>query len=65
LLADRRKTLFTPHLGSAVDERRLEIALQAARNILDALDGRTPAGALNTPAGAVAATPTAVTSVAN
>jgi len=36
------RTLFTPHLGSAVAGVRREIALRAAHNILDALAGRTP-----------------------
>ena len=31
LLADRERTFFTPHLGSAVDAARREIALEAAR----------------------------------
>jgi phosphonate dehydrogenase len=42
-------TLFTPHLGSAVDRARREIALQAADNIIDALSGRTPRHAVNKP----------------
>ena len=37
LLARNDKTLFTPHLGSAVDDIRKEIALEAARSILSAL----------------------------
>lgn len=47
LLADRSRTLFTPHLGSAVDEVRKAIALEAAANIVDVLEGRRPRGALN------------------
>jgi phosphonate dehydrogenase len=43
------KTLFTPHLGSAVDEVRRNITLGAARNILQALNGERPAGAINDP----------------
>jgi phosphonate dehydrogenase len=50
LLADRERTIFTPHLGSAVDDARREIALEAADNVLDALAGRRPRGALNEPA---------------
>jgi len=50
LLADRRRTLFTPHLGSAVDDVRLAIAMDAARNIIEALDGHRPHGAVNEPA---------------
>ncbi|MDT8421971.1 MAG: NAD(P)-dependent oxidoreductase [Desulfuromonadales bacterium] len=34
LLAQRDRTLFTPHLGSAVDSARRGIALVAARDIL-------------------------------
>lgn len=49
LLAHTGRTLFTPHLGSAVSEVRLAIELEAARNILQALSGETPAGALNRP----------------
>jgi phosphonate dehydrogenase len=49
LLDCRGKTLFTPHLGSAVDEIRRNIALEAARNILQALIGERPAGAINDP----------------
>lgn len=51
LLADRARTFFTPHIGSAVDDVRLAIAMEAARNIVDALQGRTPAGAVNEPMG--------------
>jgi phosphonate dehydrogenase len=50
LLADTRRTLFTPHLGSAVDQVRLQIELAAARNILQALNGERPADAVNDPA---------------
>jgi phosphonate dehydrogenase len=49
LLADKTLTLLTPHIGSAVDDVRREIAMQAAQNILQALKGETPAGALNAP----------------
>jgi phosphonate dehydrogenase len=44
-LTDR--TLFTPHLGSAVASARLEIELAAANNILQALRGERPEGAIN------------------
>jgi phosphonate dehydrogenase len=50
LLENRGQTLFTPHLGSAVDEVRRDIALEAAGNILQALRGEKPRGALNEPA---------------
>lgn len=49
LLALKDKTILTPHLGSAVDDVRKEIALEAARNIVQALEGRIPIGALNRP----------------
>jgi phosphonate dehydrogenase len=47
LVADR--TLFTPHLGSAVASARLQIELAAASNILQALGGERPSGAINNP----------------
>jgi phosphonate dehydrogenase len=43
------RTLFTPHLGSAVDRVRLAIAMRAADNIADALAGRPPRDAINAP----------------
>jgi phosphonate dehydrogenase len=49
LLDDTARTLFTPHIGSAVDTVRLEIELEAAHNILQALRGETPQGAINFP----------------
>lgn len=49
LLEHTEKTFFTPHLGSAVDEVRRRIAMQAAQNILQALAGETPPNALNQP----------------
>ncbi|HXB22489.1 MAG TPA: phosphonate dehydrogenase [Candidatus Solibacter sp.] len=49
LLAESGKTLFTPHLGSAVGSVRLEIELAAARNILQALHGQHPEDAINRP----------------
>jgi phosphonate dehydrogenase len=49
LLRDTAGTVFTPHLGSAVAETRLAIELDAARNILQALAGEVPSGALNRP----------------
>ena len=41
------RTLFTPHLGSAVIEVRRAIERRAAENIADALSGRTPRDAVN------------------
>lgn len=48
-LRESRKTVLTPHLGSAVDRVRREIALQAAESMLQALRGEVPAGAVNRP----------------
>ncbi|HEY6970497.1 MAG TPA: phosphonate dehydrogenase [Candidatus Angelobacter sp.] len=50
LLTDSARTLFTPHLGSAVKEVRLQIELAAARNILQVFEGQPPADAINRPA---------------
>jgi phosphonate dehydrogenase len=47
LLVMKDKTLFTPHLGSAVARVRLEIEMTAARNILQALSGERPKGTIN------------------
>lgn len=49
LLRDRERTLFTPHIGSAVDDVRLSIAMEAAVNITQALSGQRPQGAVNNP----------------
>lgn len=49
LLDDGAHTLFTPHIGSAADTVRLEIELEAAHSILQALRGETPQGAINRP----------------
>ena len=46
-LLDHPATLFTPHLGSAVVSVRRAIEHAAAANILDALKGLTPRGAIN------------------
>lgn len=54
LLDNTGQTLFTPHLGSAVKEVRIEIEREAARNILQALGGQRPSGAINDPAAVVA-----------
>jgi phosphonate dehydrogenase len=48
-LREHPRTLFSPHLGSAVDQVRREIALEAGRNILQALRGERPHGAVNQP----------------
>jgi phosphonate dehydrogenase len=41
------RTLFTPHLGSAVIDVRRAIERRAAENVADALCGRTPRDAVN------------------
>ncbi|HEX4807808.1 MAG TPA: NAD(P)-dependent oxidoreductase, partial [Bryobacteraceae bacterium] len=46
-LRDHPQTLFTPHLGSAVAHVRLAIERAAAHDILQALQGERPAGAIN------------------
>ena len=43
------RTLFTPHLGSAVDDVRKQMSLQAARQVRQALSGERPANAVNRP----------------
>ena len=48
-LREHPHTLFTPHLGSAVDRVRRDIALEAGLNILQALRGERPRGAINQP----------------
>ena len=49
LLAKADRTVLTPHLGSAVAEVRKEIEMEAARSILEALQGKEPRGAINHP----------------
>lgn len=46
-LLEHPRTLFTPHLGSAVKEVRLQIELAAARSVLQELEGEVPEGAVN------------------
>jgi phosphonate dehydrogenase len=48
LLAHPR-TVFTPHLGSAVDDVRREMGLAAAEQVRDALAGKYPEGAITPP----------------
>ena len=43
------RSVFTPHLGSAVAEVRRDIEMRAAESILQALDGEQPGGAINSP----------------
>lgn len=55
-LLSHPNTLFTAHIGSAVQKVRLAIELRAAESIRQALAGETPEDAVNdlTPAGAAA-----------
>ena len=48
-LLQAENTLLTPHLGSAVDPVRLEIAQEAAESVVQCLRGEQPKGALNDP----------------
>jgi phosphonate dehydrogenase len=47
LLAMEDKTVFTPHIGSAVANVRRDIAMEAARNLVSALKNEVPPGAIN------------------
>ena len=47
LLEQRERTVFTPHLGSAVKDVRKAIERSAAENIIDVLEGRAPRNAVN------------------
>ena len=50
------RTLFTPHLGSAVTRVRQAIEMRAVDNIADVLEGRPPRDAINAPGAALART---------
>jgi len=43
------RTLFTPHLGSAVDDVRKQMSMQAALQVRQVLSGERPANAVNQP----------------
>jgi len=49
LLAQTDRTCLTTHIGSAVEQVRFEIAMEAAVNIIQALRGERPQGAVNSP----------------
>ncbi|NEQ96001.1 MAG: hydroxyacid dehydrogenase [Cyanothece sp. SIO2G6] len=49
LLQDRDRTFFTPHLGSAIESVRREIAMEAAVNLVQALRGETPQNQITGP----------------
>jgi len=48
-LLSHPRTLFTPHLGSAVDDVRRLMSLEAARQVRQVLDGSRPDHAVNAP----------------
>lgn len=50
-LRSHRRTLFTPHLGSAVSRVRRMIEMRAVDNIADVLEGRPPRDAIHAPEG--------------
>jgi phosphonate dehydrogenase len=49
LIEDARRTLLTPHVGSAESGARYVAEMEMARSVLDYLDGRAPRGATNNP----------------
>jgi phosphonate dehydrogenase len=49
LLRQTDRTCLTTHIGSAVERVRFEIAMEAAVNIVQALHGERPQGAVNSP----------------
>ncbi|MBF0557809.1 MAG: hydroxyacid dehydrogenase [Nitrospirae bacterium] len=49
LLNAKEKTVFTPHLGSMTAKVRTAVTMEAACNMLQALKGERPQGAINQP----------------
>jgi phosphonate dehydrogenase len=49
LVKASHNTVLTPHIGSAVDHVRRDIVMEAAINIVQALNGERPQGAINNP----------------
>ncbi|NLT94137.1 MAG: hydroxyacid dehydrogenase [Clostridia bacterium] len=47
LLTDSDHTVFTPHIGTGTKEAREQLAISTAQQLLLALQGQRPAGALN------------------
>ncbi|EAZ89932.1 phosphonate dehydrogenase [Crocosphaera chwakensis] len=47
LLTDIKHTFFTPHLGSAINDVRREIAIEAAKNIIEVFSDNRPKSAIN------------------
>jgi phosphonate dehydrogenase len=48
-LLQSQQTLLTPHIGTATAEDRARLAVTQAQSVLDVLDGRRPATAINDP----------------
>jgi phosphonate dehydrogenase len=63
LLAPELRTIFTPHLGSAVADVRLAIARSAARSTLEFLRGQAPSHAVNRPQAGAQRTPEAISRI--
>lgn len=49
LIAQKDRTLFTPHLGTAIVETRIRMAIFQAQAILNLFLGKAPDGAVNNP----------------
>ena len=49
LLDQKDKTLFSPHMGTAIEETRIYMARIQAQAVLDVWQGRVPKGAINSP----------------
>ena len=56
-LLEHPRTLLTPHLGSAVDDVRRDMSLEAARQVRQVLDGQRPDHPVNQPRAATARGP--------
>lgn len=47
LIDQPERTVLTPHISTAVKDSRIEVAMYQAQNVLQALKGQRPAGAVN------------------
>lgn len=47
LLEQREKTVFTPHIGTGTVEAREKLALSTAEQLISAINGEVPTGAVN------------------
>jgi len=57
LFAELDSCLVTPHLGASTEEAQIEVAVEAAQILIDALTGGPIRNALNAPSTAAAASP--------